>query len=96
MLSWDIAATGERWTAINARLKEVLSTYSWVRPLKTVYIVKVASQEQRQELKAAFVDVVKSTSERVNFVMSPPMEGGSYSGWLPKPLWEKIAKRTKS
>lgn len=96
MLSWDIAATGEKWNAANARMKEALSGYSWVRPLKTLYIVKVSSQEQRQELKAALVEVVQGTTERITFVMTPAMEGGAYSGWLPKPLWEKIAKRVKS
>lgn len=96
VISWEITATGDRWTAINTSLKEALKGYSWVRPLKTFYIVKVQSQEQRNELNATLVKVVKGTHERINFVMTPAMEGGSYSGWLPRDLWEKINQRTQS
>lgn len=95
MLTWEIQAQGERWTAINTQLKDVLKGYSWVRPLRATYIVKVNSPENRLELKTSIIDVIKSTNEKINFVMTPAMEGGSYTGWLPKDLWDKVNQRTK-
>jgi hypothetical protein len=95
-VSWDISATGNRWTEINNLMKGALEGYSWVRPLKTVYILKVDSVEERTELKNALVNVIKSVDEKVHVLITPPMEGGSYSGWLPKSLWEKINQRAKS
>lgn len=95
-VSWDISATGNRWNEINNLMKGALKGYSWVRPLKTLYVVKVDSAEERIELKDALVEVIKSVSETVHLIITPPMEGGNYTGWLPKSLWEKINQRAKS
>ncbi|WP_157648208.1 hypothetical protein [Burkholderia ubonensis] len=94
-VSWDISAAGDKWNEINEKMKGALKGYSWVRPLKSVYVVNVDSAEDRLELKNNLIEVVKSSDERVNFIITPPMDGGSYSGWLPKSLWEKINQRTK-
>lgn len=95
-VSWDISATGPRWLEINELMKGALKGYSWVRPLKSLYIVKVDSLEDRTALKDGLVNVVKSVDEKIHFLITPAMEGGTYSGWLPKSLWEKINQRTKS
>lgn len=95
-VSWDISATGPRWTEINDLMKGALKGYSWVRPLKSLYIVKVASAEDRTILKDGLVRVIKSVDEKVHVLITPPMEGGTYTGWLPKGLWEKINQRTKT
>jgi len=95
-VSWDISATGPRWTEINELMKGALEGYSWARPLKSLYIVKVDSVEERNALKEALVNVAKSIDEKVYFLMTPAMDGGTYTGWLPKNLWEKINQRTKS
>lgn len=96
MLSWDIPAEGERWKEINQQLRECLSSYSWVRPLKTVYVVKVDDHAERKALIAALTDVARSAPERVHFLMTPAMSGGGYNGFLPRDMWEKVTKRTES
>ena len=95
-VSWDITASGSRFVEINNLMKEALKGYSWVRPLKSVYIVKVESADRRAELKNGLVNVIKTVNETVHLLITPPMEGGTYSGWLPKDLWEKINLRTMS
>ncbi|WP_144401577.1 hypothetical protein [Isoalcanivorax pacificus] len=95
VISWDISAEGNRWNTINDEMKECLSGYSWVRPLKTFYVVKVNSSNHREQLITALQSVAKSNSEKIHFVASPAMTGGSYNGWLPKDLWDKIGERTK-
>lgn len=95
-VSWDISASGQRWAEVNALMKAALKGYSWVRPLSALYIVKVDSPEDRIALKEALVNVIKSVDVKVHVIITPAMEGGTYSGWLPKGLWEKINQRTKS
>ena len=93
VVSWDISATGSRWTEIDDQLKAQLEGFSWVRPLKTVYVVKVHSVSHRDELINNLQNVAKNTSETLHFLASPPMTGGSYNGWLPQDLWDKIRER---
>lgn len=94
VVSWDVKASGKQWDAINQSLKDQLAPYSWVRPLSTLYIVKVKGEEQRKSLKSALVEVAKSVNETVHVVISPAMSSGTYDGFLPKGAWEKINKRT--
>ena len=95
VVSWDVSADGTRWTEINEQMLDCLSGYSWVKALSTFRIVRVRSQNEWASIKEALVAVAESTPEKVHFVMSPLMEGGSYGGWLPKSLWPKIRERTE-
>jgi hypothetical protein len=94
LISWDIHASGARRNEINAKLKECVSGYSWVRPLTTLYIVQFDDLEDRELIKAALVDLCGQFPREIYFIMSPAMEGGLYNGWLPKRLWPKIRQRT--
>ncbi len=93
VISWDIKADGQKWTEINNAMKEGLTAYSWVRALTTFYIVKVNSQNDSHHIHKKLATIAKTHPGKVNFVMSPLMQGGSYNGWLPKDLWPKIRKR---
>lgn len=95
IVSWDIKSTGDRWTELNDRLKSNLKTYSWVRPISTFYIVKVSGESQRKSLIEGLNSVASSVSETVHIVVSPAMSAGSYNGYLPKDMWEKIRERAK-
>jgi hypothetical protein len=94
-LSWDINASGARWTTINDALRGELKNYAWVRPLATFYIVNISTAEQRDGIVDALSAVARRFSETINFVVTPPMIGGGYNGWLPKDLWDKINERAK-
>lgn len=94
-VSWDIYATGQKLDELNNEMKEALQGYSWVRPLKSTYIVKINSNEERTELKNALVKIIAKSDKKIHLLISPPMDGGVYTGWLPKGLWEKINQRTK-
>jgi len=52
-LMWEITAPEGRWKEINASLRGQLKGYSWVRVLRTCYVVKVSSAEDRGELRKA-------------------------------------------
>ena len=96
MLAWDIAASGPREVEIRDQLREVIQGYSWARPLGAVYVVKVTDAEDRERSIEKLTMTAKNIDEKVNFLISPPMEGGRYNGWLPKEMWEKINQRVKT
>jgi len=96
VVSWDITAKGERWTAINNDLKSVIDKYSWARPLTTFYIVKVAGQSDWNVILSSLTAKANNHKETIHIVMSPLMQGGQYNGMLPADMWEKINKRTDS
>lgn len=95
VVSWDIKAEGEQWKSLNAQLKECLSGYSWVKPLTTLYIVKVDDKEDRGLIKDSLAEVCRANPKLINLVISPAMQGGRYGGWLPKSMWPKIRERTE-
>lgn len=92
--SWDIAATGDRWKALNEQMLEVLKPYSWVRPLSTFYIVQIHTESARGNIQSALEAVAKAAPERIHFLISPAMQGGRYDGYLPRDTWSQINSRT--
>lgn len=93
MVAWEIkVADAARRTEISSALREALKGYSWVRALGSVYIVKVTSDEDRNNLGESLKDVSRKLGG-VNIIYSPAMQGGRYNGWLPTDLWPKIRQR---
>jgi hypothetical protein len=95
IISWDISTKDKRWEEINEELKEALSSYSWVRPLSTFYVVRIVSEADRKTIRDRLVKVARSVSETVHIILSPMMSGGQYDGFLPKDMWEKLSERSK-
>jgi hypothetical protein len=94
MVAWEIKAGMDdtRRTEVGSALREALKGYSWVRALGSVYIVRVKSEEDRNNLGEGLKDVARALGG-VNIIYSPAMEDGRYNGWLPKDLWSKIRQR---
>ena len=93
LVTWDIKSVLE-YNKLNTQLKSCLKGYSWVRPMKNIYIVRVDSIEDRTTIRQSLNSIAKNNPKQINILISPLMDGGSYSGWLPLKLWEKIKKRT--
>ena len=93
VLSWDIS-NQNLWSEINEQLKTCISNHSWVKPLTTLYIVKVYSSEDLQGIIENLTNVARKYPGDVNIVCTPLMTGGTYNGWLPKNMWDEINART--
>ena len=91
-VSWDINAKEPRWGQLNEQMRKGLSGFSWVRPLTTFYIVKVAGEADRSIVLDRLTSIAKGAP--VHVVVSPVMSGGRYNGFLPKDMWAKINERT--
>ncbi len=94
-VTWDISASGEIWSSINERMRDVLKPYSWARPLSTFYVVKVNGEYDRTAIREGLTAIASSSSSTVHFVVTPLMSSGSYDGYLPKDMWDNINERTK-
>ena len=70
LISWDILAPGEE-AALDSALRECFRGYSWVKPLRRLYIVKLKSAGDREEIRAALVGVCSSNPKKVHLVVGP-------------------------
>lgn len=95
IVSWDIKAPAVRQEEINEQLRSAIKGYSWARPMGSVFIVRVSDNDARKDLGRKLKDIAKQVPETVHVLISPGMVGGSYDGWLPKRMWDKINERTK-
>ena len=96
VVSWDIVEpASQNWDDWNNRLKAAISTYSWVRPLRTVYVIAIPNVETRLAINSALTIIANGAPQgSVHFIVSPIMVGGQYSGVLPQNLWAELNKRS--
>src|SRR5579862_4148872 len=94
MLAWDITASGARWEELNKSLRDCLKQYSWVRVLRTVYVVRLMSEQAWSELVSDLTKVASAAPETVHFIVTPLMSAGAYNGYLPEQSWQKINERS--
>ena len=92
VVSWDISEGAPTRGDLSEKLVTVLRPYSWFRPLTTYYIVKT-DEIGRQAIYAGLLSVGRSHPNRINFVVSPLMQG-AYLGFLPEKNWPQINERT--
>ncbi len=90
VFTYDLAASGDRRTEIEADIDKFLKPYRWAKRLTTFYIIEIKSIENWNSLLKQFQDYSKSIPERFHFIISPPMAGGRYNGILPEGKWDFI------
>ncbi|AQS61772.1 hypothetical protein A8L48_22570 [Rhizobium rhizogenes] len=96
LVSWDITNASEpgAWNMWNERLKEVIKSYSWVRPLNTVYVIEVPNEFVRRNIINGLQAVSRQHSGYIHIVVTPAMVGGQYDGVLPQNLWPELNARS--
>lgn len=96
LVSWDInEPASANWNSWNDKLKAVLQPYAWVRPLKTVYVVPIQDGSAQAAIGNALTQIAsQAPSGSVHVLVSPPMIGGQYAGYLPSNLWSELNKRS--
>lgn len=72
----------------------MIQPYLWVRPLSTFYVVKISGEPDRLAIQNSLVAVASSAGAIVHFLITPPMIGGQYQGYLPTDNWPLINERT--
>lgn len=94
VVSWDIKTAQPKWGEIDEKMKLCLNGYSWVRPLTTFYVLKIAGESERTVIRDRLLAVAKEAGVTVHFVISPAMAGGRYDGYLPSDSWAKLNERS--
>ena len=75
-------------------MRGVLRPYSWVQTMRSYFVVKVASEQERQAIYNGLLAVSTSVPERVLFLVTPTMYIGQYVGLVDSSVWPQINART--
>jgi hypothetical protein len=94
IVHWEFQPVAASRAAIDAELGAIIAKYSWVRPLTNFYVINVPSSESYQAATKLFNDVPKKYPGQIFLIVSPPMTGGTYSGYLPSNLWAELNLRS--
>jgi hypothetical protein len=94
ILTYDIHSSGNPRTIIENQISEVISQYSWVKPLTTTFVINVPSQTEWDVIFNSITNISQQNPNTLNFLMSPLMSGGRYNGMLNENLWTEINNRT--
>lgn len=92
MITWEIggAATTD-FQYWNDQMLAVIAPYPWARPLGTTYVVQIPDVGTHTAIARALHDVVEKSSDSVRVVMTPPINGGQYSGVVASPdMWTEL------
>jgi len=97
VVTWErLGPASEESDRVVRELQECFSGLSWVKPLSNVvfYVLRVPSEERRQQLKDDLVAVCETNEGKVRLLVSPAFPDGRWGGWLPHSAWEKLRQRT--
>ncbi len=93
MVAWN-AGEGKRAEDISAQMENVLKGYSWVSPLRNVYVIRISTPVEWTIIFAHLKETAATFKGEVTFILSPLMNGGKYIGELPEALLAEIQQRT--
>lgn len=90
IVSWSTSSA-----ALESQLQACLQGRSWVRPVPGLQIVVFHDEDDRYLFVERVKAIARANRGQVQVLVGPLQEGGHYSGWLRRDLWEAIARRTE-
>jgi hypothetical protein len=90
VLSYDLSASGERRTQIENEIHAIIAQYRNVKCLTTFYVIHVSNHSEWELMRQQLSNYSTRISEKLNFIMTPLMDGGMYNGMLPQDQWINI------
>lgn len=83
------------------KIEEALAGRAYIRALATAYVVVVANEEERREIRDSLLPTITEINKATQpggfyFIMSPILpDGAGYDGGLPDAsVWDVINRRT--
>ena len=71
VVAWETRSQGERLAEINSAMENGLRGYSWIRLLRTFYVLDVVSEHDWRVVHEKLLAIATHFSGEVNFLMSP-------------------------
>ena len=71
VVAWETQSQGERLTEINNAMQNGLTGYSWIRLLRTFYVLDVTSERDWSIVHEKLLSIAAHFSGEINFLMSP-------------------------
>ena len=98
LVSWDVRKAGKDWKELDKEMRGALEGFSWVRPLRSLYLVRLKNRVEWTEIRDYLQEVAeeaeKENSGDVRFLISPIIGSSRYDGYLPIDVWDKVNART--
>lgn len=100
MVAWDVGGGTDVPADVNGEMKRCVEGYSWVRPMRGVLIVRVASEDERDDVVTKLIDAAKRLEKKglgdMRLIVSSAMpHGWGYAGYLGEKTWEQVEARSE-
>jgi hypothetical protein len=92
LVTWQVRTISKQAT-LETALEGAIKPYSWVKPMSNAYVVHVTTTAEYDSVTSALIDVARSNQDDIWIVITPPMNGGRYTGWLPRNYWDEVNSR---
>jgi hypothetical protein len=79
---------------VSSEITALLSKYSWVRPIEDTYVINVPDQAQYNLILNGLIAITNANPNVAHLLVSPPMTGGQYGGYIPGNYWKEINARS--
>jgi len=79
---------------VNNEINAALQPFAFVRPMEDCYVVSVPMLDQYNFATQQLIGVAQRHPQDFYMLISPPMAGGGYTGWLEAPMWPEINRKT--
>lgn len=90
VLTYDLNLEGQERKDIEDRITQVLEPYRHTKQLSTFYVLHIESYTQWEQILEGLTIIAKGLTGKFYFIMSPPVSGGRYNGYMPKASWSDI------
>ncbi len=90
VMTYDLKLEGQERKDCEERIEMVLESYKYTKQLTTFFVVHIESYNQWDQILAGLSAIAKEVSGKFYFIMSPPVSGGRYNGYMPKASWNDI------
>ena len=93
LIAWTTAQS-DTPEAMRAQLLACIGKLDNIEVVPDVYVVKFNTFARYERLVDKLQDVARQNPGAVRLILTPPIMGGSYRGWLPTSRWATIRTLT--
>jgi len=71
VVAWESQAQGERWSEITMTLEEGFAGYSWIRLLRSFYVIEIGFEADWSTIHERLLGIADHFPGEFNFLMGP-------------------------
>jgi hypothetical protein len=95
MVAWSDRQGGACPQDVQAELLAVLQGRAYAEAFPGAYVITLTYEGEAADILKG-LQAVAEARKSVWLLVSPPINGGRYNGWLPKSKWDQLNRRATS